>query len=77
MPKLFKQHQDHPLRVDDSSITYWDWVLDHVPGIYATQTLTARQLASFGEFPPRKNPDSFNLDSLLEKVQQTTDGSLH
>ncbi len=77
LPKPFKLQQDPFERADESSITYWDWVVDHVSGIYAAQPLTAQQLQSFVEFPPHQKPASFNLDSLLEKVQQATDGSLH
>ncbi len=53
------------------------WVLDHIPAIYAAQGLTAEQIQSFAEFPPRQKPASFNLDSLMEKMQQATDGSMH
>ncbi|MGW8226271.1 MAG: sulfatase-like hydrolase/transferase, partial [Anaerolineales bacterium] len=77
LPKIFNLRRDPFERADESSNTYWDWVLDHVPGIYAAQALTAQQLQSFVEFPPRQKPASFNLDSLLEKMQQATDGSLH
>ena len=34
-------------------------------------------LQSFREFPPRQKPGSFNLDAVLEKMQEATDGSLH
>jgi arylsulfatase len=77
LPRPFKMQQDPFERVDESSITYWDLVVDHVSGIYAAQVLTAQQIQSFVEFPPHQKPASFNLDSLLEKVQQATDGSLH
>ena len=77
LPKMFNLRRDPFERADESSNTYWDWVLDHVPGIYAAQALTAQQLQSFAEFPPRQKPASFNLDTLMEKMQQATDGSLH
>ncbi len=76
-PKLFNLWQDTFERADESSNTYWDWALDHLPALYAAQELTAQQLQSFVEFPPHQKPASFNLDSLMEKMRQATDGNLH
>ena len=45
--------------------------------IYAAQALTAQQIQSFKDFPPRQKPASFNLDSVMEKMQEATDGGLH
>jgi len=77
LPKMFNLRRDPFERADESSNTYWDWVLDHIPGIYAAQELTAQQIQSFVEFPPRQKPASFNLDSVMEKMQEATDGGLH
>jgi arylsulfatase len=76
LPKIFNLRRDPFERADESSNTYWDWVLDHVPGIYAAQGLTAQQIQSFVEFPPRQKPASFNLDAVMEKIQKTVDGGL-
>jgi arylsulfatase A-like enzyme len=77
VPKLFNLRRDPFERADESSNTYWDWFFDHAPAIYYAQALTAEQIKSFIEFPPRQKPASFNLDSVLAKIQETTDGSLH
>lgn len=77
LPKLFNLRRDPFERADESANVYWDWVLDHVPAIYAAQALTAEQIQSFKEFPPRQKPASFNLDSVMEKMQSATDGGLH
>jgi arylsulfatase len=77
LPKIFNLRRDPFERADENSNTYWDWVLDHVPAIYAAQALTAQQIQSFAEFPPRQKPASFNLDTVLEKMQEATDGGLH
>jgi len=37
----------------------------------------AERVQSFKDFPPRQKPASFNLDRVLEKMQEATDGSLH
>ena len=77
LPKLFNLRRDPFERADQSSNTYWDWYFDHVPAIYAGQALTAEQIQSFKEFPPRQKPASFNLDSILDKMQEASDGGLH
>jgi arylsulfatase A-like enzyme len=77
LPKLFNLRRDPFERADENSNAYWDWYLDHVPAIYAAQALTAEQIQSFIDFPPRQEPGSFNLDHILEKVQHTADGGLH
>jgi hypothetical protein len=77
LPKIFNLRRDPFERADESSIVYWSWVLDHVPALYAAQALTAEQIQSFAEFPPRQKPASFNLDAVLAKMQEATDGSLH
>jgi arylsulfatase len=45
--------------------------------MYAAQVLAAEQIQSFAEFPPRQEPAAFNLDRVLEKMQEATDGGLH
>jgi arylsulfatase len=77
LPKLFNLRLDPFERADESSNTYWDWVLDHVPAIYAAQALTAEQIQSFIEFPPRQKPAAFNLDTVMEKMREATDGGMH
>jgi len=77
IPKIFHLRRDPFERADESSNVYWDWVLEHIPGIYAAQGLTAQQIQSFIDFPPRQKPASFNLDSILEKMKESTDGGLH
>jgi arylsulfatase len=77
LPKIFNLRRDPFERADESSNTYWDWVVDHVFALYAAQALTAEQIQSFAEFPPRQKPASFNLDRVLEKMQEATDGGLH
>ena len=77
VPKIFNLRRDPFERADESSNTYWDWWFDHIPAMYVAQALTAEQIQSFKEFPPRQKPASFNLDAVLEKMEAATDGSLH
>lgn len=41
------------------------------------QALAAEQLQSFIEFPPRQKPAAFNLDTVLEQMEDATGGGLH
>jgi arylsulfatase A-like enzyme len=77
IPKLFNLRRDPFERADENSNSYWEWVLDRVFAIYPAQRLTAQQIKSFIEFPPRQTPASFNLDDVLRKMQEATDGGLH
>jgi arylsulfatase len=76
-PKLFNLRQDPFERADESSNTYWDWYLDHVWVIYGMQDLVAAMIPSFVAYPPRQKPASFNLDSVLENLQQAGSGANH
>jgi arylsulfatase len=77
LPKIFNLRRDPFERADENSNTYWDWLIDHAPALYAAQGLTASQIQSFVEFPPRQKPASFNLETVLEKMKESADGSLH
>ncbi len=77
LPKLFNLRRDPFERADENSNSYWDWVMDHLFALYPAAALTAQQIQSFAEFPPRQKPASFNLDRILEKMQEAMDGSLH
>jgi arylsulfatase len=77
LPKIFNLRRDPFERADENSNAYWDWWFDHIPALYVAQALTTEQIQSFKEFPPRQKPASFNLDRVLEKMQEATDGGLH
>jgi arylsulfatase A-like enzyme len=76
LPKLFNLRRDPFERADESSNTYWDWCFDHTPGLYLAQALTAQQIQTFLEFPPRQRPAAFNLDAIMAKLEQATGGGL-
>jgi arylsulfatase A-like enzyme len=77
LPKIFHLRRDPFERADENSNTYFDWMIDHAPALYAAQALTAEQIQTFVAFPPRQKPASFNLDTVLEKMRSAADGSLH
>jgi arylsulfatase len=77
MPKIFNLRRDPFERADENSNSYWDWIIEHVFVIYPMQALAAEQLQSFLVFPPRQEPGAFNLDRVIEQMEQAADGSLH
>jgi arylsulfatase len=77
LPKIFNLRRDPFERADQNSNTYWDWHLDHVYIMYISQNLVAEEIQSLKEFPPRQEPASFNLDSILATLEDSTGGGLH
>ena len=74
-PLLFNLRQDPFERAYESSNTYWDWYIDRAFSIYKMQDLVAEQIKIFQKYPPRQKPASFNLDAVLEQLQDSNAGS--
>ena len=70
VPKLFNLRTDPYERADITSNTYYDWFIDHVFLLVPAQAYVGQFLATFKEFPQRQKADSFNLDSVLRKMQE-------
>ena len=68
-PKLFNLRAD-PFERGDESMLYNKWALDRVFIIVPAQALAAQWIQSFKEFPPRHKPASYNLDELMQKMEQ-------
>jgi arylsulfatase A-like enzyme len=77
MPKLFHLRRDPFERADENSNTYWDWFIDHMFVLYASQTLVMQQIMSFKEFPPRQKPMAYNLDQVMDILKQASGGGQH
>ena len=73
-PKLFNLKTDPYERADVTSNTYYDWVLDHIWLFVPAQTYVARLLQSLGEFPPRQEPASFNIEQVMAKLKASIVG---
>jgi arylsulfatase len=54
VPKLFNLRTDPFERADITSNTYYDWLIDHIPLILASQAIVTQFLETFKEFPPRQ-----------------------
>ncbi|MGD9592962.1 MAG: arylsulfatase [Candidatus Berkiella sp.] len=69
VPKIFNLRLDPYERADDTSNTYYDWMLDHAFLLVPAQDYVADFLKSFKEFPPRQKPASFSVDQVLEQLR--------
>ena len=69
-PKIFNLRTDPFERADITSNTYWDWVIDRVYMVYAGQSIVAKFLATFKEFPPRMKAASFSIDQVMAKMEE-------
>ncbi|MCZ6711879.1 MAG: arylsulfatase [Gammaproteobacteria bacterium] len=70
LPKLFNLRSDPFERAAQESIGYARWRIDRVFLLVPAQAFVAKFLGSFKAFPPRQKPASFNLDQVLQKMQQ-------
>ena len=74
LPKLFNLRTDPYERADITSNTYYDWFMDHVFLLVPAQEYVGQFLASFKEFPQRQKAATFNLDEVLQKLQESGGG---
>jgi arylsulfatase A-like enzyme len=77
IPKIFHLRRDPFERADESSNTYYDWMISHAYLIYLMQGFVAGQIETFKKFPPRQKPASFNLDAVLASLQDAAGSSNH
>ncbi|WLD12033.1 arylsulfatase [Planctellipticum variicoloris] len=70
VPKIFNLRMDPYERADITSNTYYDWLLDRVFLLYPAQDMVGEFLMTFKEFPPRQKAGSFNLDDIMQKLQE-------
>ena len=63
VPKLFNLRTDPYERADQTSNTYYDWLIDRVFLFVPAQAYVAEQLKTLVEFPQRQESASFNLDT--------------
>jgi len=73
MPKIFNLRRDPFERADREAIGYDRWQLDHLPYLYQAKAASGRFLSTFGAFPPRQKPASFNVDRIVERFMRPQD----
>ena len=77
LPKFFNLRRDPFERADENSNTYWDWLISHAYLIYGLQAVVAQEIEAFIKFPPRQKAAAFNLDRVMEKLQDASGGGMH
>jgi arylsulfatase len=70
VPKIFNLRSDPLERADHNAIYYNDWLLRRVFLLVPAQGFVAQWIASFKEFPPSQKPASFNLDQVMQKMEE-------
>jgi arylsulfatase len=69
VPKIFNLRTDPFERADETSNTYFDWLISHAYLLVPAQVYVAQMLQTFGKFPPRQEAPSFSVDKVLEKMK--------
>ena len=69
VPKLFNLRTDPYERADQTSNTYYDWLLDRAFLFVPAQALVGQFLQTLAEFPPRQKPASFTIDQVVAKLE--------
>jgi len=69
-PKLFNLRRDPFERADHESIGYGQWRFERIFLLVPAVAYVADFIATFKEYPPRQKPGSFNLDGVLESLQE-------
>jgi len=70
IPKIFNVRTDPYERADITSNTYYDWMLDHAFAFVPAQAFVGQFLMTFKEYPQRQKAASFNLDEIMQKMQE-------
>ena len=74
VPKVFNLRAD-PFERGDTSMNYEDWMMHRAFVVVPAQAIVAKWMESFKEFPIRQKPSSFNLDEVMNKLQEAGKGS--
>ena len=72
IPLIFNIRRDPYERSQITSNTYYDWLLDRAYLLVPAQEYVGKFLATFQDYPPRQKAASFNLDDVMEQLQQGT-----
>ena len=70
LPKLFNLRRDPFERAEHESIGYEQWRIDRVYLLTPAVAIVGEFLATFREYPQRQRVGSFNLDQVMDSLQQ-------
>ena len=68
IPYIFNLRRDPYERSQETSNTYYDWLLDRAYLLVPAQAYVAQFLETFKEYPPRQKAASFSLDKVMETL---------
>ena len=74
LPAIYDLRADPFERANRESIGYDAWRIERLYLLVPAQAFVANWLASFKEFPPRQKPASFNLDRVIQQIQEGATG---
>jgi hypothetical protein len=74
-PKIFNLRTDPFERAEETSNSYYDWMLSRAYLLIPAQQFVAQMVQTMVEFPARQEPASFSVDKVLEKLQSTMGSS--
>jgi arylsulfatase len=69
LPKIFNLRLDPYERADQTSNTYYDWMLDHAFLLVPAQEAVANFYKTFKEFPPSQKAASFSVDQIMKQME--------
>ncbi len=72
LPKLFNLRTDPFERADHEGMGYGYWRINRAYVLAPAQAYVGKYLQSFGDFPPRQKPGSFNLGDAMSKMTEGT-----
>ena len=70
VPLIFNLRRDPFERAQKTSNTYYDWLIDRVYLLVPAQAYVRQFMETFREYPPRQEAASFNLDKVMETLEQ-------
>jgi len=68
VPLIFNLRRDPYERAEETSNTYYDWLLDRAFLLVPAQAYVGKFLKTFQEYPPRMKAASFSLDPVMEQM---------
>jgi arylsulfatase A-like enzyme len=71
VPKIFNLRTDPYERADITSNTYYDWLINHVFLLVPAQAYVGQFLMTYKDYPQRQKADSFNMDAVFKKMQES------
>jgi arylsulfatase A-like enzyme len=70
VPKIFNLRTDPFERADQTSNTYYDWLIDRAFLVVPMVAFVTQMAQSLVEFPPRQKPASFNISRLKARLEE-------